>query len=154
MKENPKSFFMNHLWQMEIILFVLFSIGVVLRILKIGDATYIFVPVLSVFAFAYFIMSILIGQVKNMNRNEKLISIFSYLFISVLSVCILLILLSTIGPNYIHIGMVLVLVMILLVQIRKIKYGVISSSLTFIMFRLIIFWLIGLGVFFLYYFSV
>ncbi|MCG8307300.1 MAG: hypothetical protein MI975_07890 [Cytophagales bacterium] len=100
---------------------------------------------LNAFALLYVFVAIAFRKIKTKNQFDRIVSTFSYLFLSVLIIGIMFTILNVQGIRiFIHVGMILVLLMMLIIQIRKFRVGLMSNDTTSLLYRLMIFWVVGL----------
>ena len=100
---------------------------------------------LNSFALLYVFVAIAFRKIKTKNKFDRVISIFAYLFLSVLIIGTMFIILGVKGVDLIlHFGMLSVMIIMVLIQIRKFKRGVMSNDTTSLLYRLMIFWVVAL----------
>lgn len=105
---------------------------------------------LNGFALLYVFVAIAFRKIKTKNEFDRVVSFFSYLFLSVLIIGIMFTILKVSGVDIlVHFGMIVVLVMMLIIQVRKFRVGVMSSDTTSLLYRLMIFWVVGLVAFYI-----
>ncbi|MCK5701107.1 MAG: hypothetical protein KAI29_08145, partial [Cyclobacteriaceae bacterium] len=89
--------------------------------------------------------AIALRKIKTKNQFDRITSTFSYLFLSILIIGIMFTILKVPGVDVlIHFGMLSVIIMMLVIHIRKFRIGLMSSDTTSLLYRLIIFWVVGL----------
>ncbi len=143
-KENQVNF-LRKIGKIEFILFAFTFAGVILNTLSIKGGKLVLGLGLNSFALLYVFVALAFRKIKTKNQFDRIISTFSYLLLSVLIISIMFVTLKVNGVEMlIHFGMISVLVMILLIQIRKFSIGLMSNDTTSLLYRLIIFWVVGL----------
>jgi len=152
MSEDKESqlFFLRKIGKIEFVLFVFTFAGMILNTLQIKGGKLVLGLGLNAFALLYVFVAISFRKLKTKNQFDRIVSTFSYLFLSILIISIMFTILN-VGGIYIlvHTGMLLVLVMMLIIQIRKFKIGLMSSDTTSLLYRLMIFWVVGLVTFYI-----
>jgi len=148
-KEN-QLFFLRKIGKIEFILFAFTFAGIILNTLQIKGGKLVLGLGLNSFALLYVFVAIAFRKLKTKNQFDRVISTFSYLFLSILIIGIMFAILNVSGVGIlIHSGMILVLIMMLIIQIRKFKIGLMSSDTTSLLYRLMIFWVVGLVTFYI-----
>lgn len=143
--KEHQTIFLRKIGKIEFILFAFTFAGIILNTLDIKGGMLVMGLGLNAFALLYVFVAISFRSIKTKNQFDRIVSIFSYLFLSVLIIGILYTILKIPGTNVlIHVGMVLVLIMVLIIQIRKVKIGLMSSDTTSLLYRLMIFWVVSL----------
>ncbi len=144
-KEINQIAFLRKIGKIEFILFAFTFAGMILNILDIKGGKLVLGLGLNGFALLYVFIAMVFRKIKTKNQFDRVASIFAYLTLSVLIIGILFTILKVSGVKIlVHIGMVSVLVMMLIIQIRKFRVGVMSSDTTSLLYRLMIFWVISL----------
>lgn len=137
--------FLQKIGKIEFILFAFSFTGMILNTFEIKGGKLVLGLGLNSFALFYVFVSVALRKIKTKNQFDRVASIFSYLSLSILIIGIMFTILKAPGIDIlIHFGMVSVLIMMLVIQIRKIKIGLMSSDTTSLLYRLMIFWLVGL----------
>jgi hypothetical protein len=148
-KENHINF-LQKIGKIEFILFAFSFTGIVLNTLEIKGGKLVLGLGLNAFALLYVFIAIAFRRLKTKNQFDRVVSTFSYLFLAVLIVGIMFSILQVSGINIlIHAGMISVLLMMLIIQGRKFKIGIMSSDTTSLLYRLMIFWVVGLVTFYI-----
>lgn len=143
-KENQISF-LQKIGKIEFVLFAFSFAGMILNTLDIKGGKLVLGLGLNAFALLYVFIAIAFRKLKTKNEFDRIVSTFSYLFLAVLIIGIMFTILKVSGINIIiHVGMVSVLIMMLIIQIRKFKIGLMSNDTTSLLYRLMIFWVVGL----------
>lgn len=143
-KENQTNF-LQKLGRIEFILFAFSFTGMILNTLDIKGGKLVLGLGMNAFALLYVFIAIAFRKIKTKNQFDRIISTFSYLFLSILIIGIMFTILKVSGTDIlIHVGMISVLIMMLIIQIRKFKIGLMSSDTTSLLYRLMIFWVVGL----------
>lgn len=143
-KENQTNF-LQKIGKIEFILFAFSFTGMILNTLDIKGGKLVLGLGMNAFALLYIFIAIAFRKIKTKNQFDRVISTFSYLFLSVLIIGIMFTILKVSGIDLlIHVGMISVLIMMLIIQIRKFKIGLMSSDTTSLLYRLMIFWVVGL----------
>jgi len=137
--------FLRKIGKIEFILFAFTFAGLILNILDIKGGKLVLGLGLNGFALLYVFVAMAFRNIKTKNQFDRVASTFAYLTLSVLIIGILFTILKVSGVKIlVHFGMISVLVMMLIIQIRKIKVGVMSSDTTSLLYRLMIFWVVSL----------
>lgn len=143
-KEN-RVLFLQKIGKIEFILFAFTFTGVILNTFEIKGGKLVLGLGLNAFALVYVFVALAFRKIKIKNQFDRVISTFSYLFLSILIIGIMFNILNMAGIDVlIHFGFLSVLIMILTIQIRKFKIGSMSSDTTSLLYRLMIFWVVGL----------
>ena len=143
-KENQINF-LQKIGKIEFILFAFTFAGMILNTLEIKGGKLVLGLGLNAFALLYVFVAIAFRKIKIKNQFDRVVSTFSYVFLSILIIGIMFTVLKVSGIGiFIHIGMVSVLLMMLIIQIRKFRIGIMSSDTTSLLYRLMIFWVVGL----------
>lgn len=149
-KKENQLIFLRKIGKIEFILFAFSFAGMVLNTFDIKGGKLVLGLGLNSFALLYLFVAIAFRQLDTKNQFDRVVSTFSYLFLSVLIIGIMFTILNVSGVMILnHTGMLLVLSMMAVIQIRKIKVGLMSSDTTSLFYRLTIFWVVGLVVFYL-----
>jgi len=136
--------------KIEFILFVFSFAGMIMNTLNIKGGKLVLGLGLNAFALLYVFVAISFRKIKIKNQFDRVTSIFSYLILSVLIIGIMFTILKVPGVDIlIHVGLLSVLLMMLIIQIRKIKIGLMSTDTTSLLYRLMIFWIVGLVVYYI-----
>jgi len=143
-KEN-QTIFLRKIGKIEFILFAFSFTGMILNTLDIKGGKLVLGLGMNAFALLYVFVAISFRKIKTKNQFDRIVSTFSYLFLSALIIGIMFTILKVTGVDIlIHFGMLSVLIMILIIQIRKFRIGLMSSDTTSLLYRLVIFWVVGL----------
>lgn len=144
MKKN-QLVFLRKIGKIEFILFVFTFAGIIMDTLEIKGGKLVEGLGMNAFALLYVFVAMSFKRIKTENQFDRVVSIFSYLFLSVLIISIMFATLKVSGIDVlIQAGMISVLIMMLIIQIRKFKIGLMSSDTTSLLYRLMIFWVVGL----------
>ena len=146
MAEKEKQItFLRKIGKIEFILFAFSFAGLILNAFSIKGGKLVLALGLNSFALLYIFVAIAFRRIYTKSEVDRVISTFSYLFLSVLIIAITFVILRVSGIDVlIHTGMILVLLSMLVIQLRKIKYGIMNSDATSLLYRLMIFWVVGL----------
>jgi len=105
---------------------------------------------LSLYAIFYLLLSLRSSRRRHRIRSERQIGTIGYFVIFLLIVGIITAVAKmAVAGVWVHIAMISSIVIILVIQIRKFKMGVISHPTTLLLYRLIFFWVLS---FVAYYF--
>jgi len=140
-----QTIFLRKIGKIEFILFAFSFTGMILNTLDIKGGKLVLGLGMNAFALLYVFVAISFRKIKTKNQFDRIISTFSYLFLSALIIGIMFTILKVTGVDIlIHFGMLSVLIMMLIIQIRKFRIGLMSSDTTSLLYRLMIFWVVGL----------
>jgi hypothetical protein len=143
-QEHP-TIFLQKIGKIEFVLFIFSFAGLVLNTLHIKGGKLVMGLGLNAFALLYIFVAIGFRQLQTKNRFDRAVFTFSYLALSVLIIGIMFGILGVRGINLLtNGGMLLVLFLIFVIQIRRIRMGSISNNTTSLLYRLVIFWMIAL----------
>jgi hypothetical protein len=143
-KENQTSF-LQKIGKIEFVLFIFSFAGLILNTLHIKGGKLVLGLGLNAFALLYVFVAMAFRRIKTKNQFDRVISIFAYLFLSVLIIGIMFTILGVEGIDIlIHIGMLSVLIIMIIIQIRKFKIGIMSNDTTSLLYRMTIFWVVAL----------
>ena len=143
-KENQITF-LQKIGKIEFILFAFSFAGMILNTLNIKGGKLVLGLGLNAFALLYVFIAIAYRKLKTKSQFDRIVSTFSYLFLSILIIGIMFTILKVSGTSIIvHVGMISVLIMMLIIQFRKFKIGLMSNDTTSLLYRLMIFWVVGL----------
>ncbi|MCK5277273.1 MAG: hypothetical protein KAI99_16490 [Cyclobacteriaceae bacterium] len=144
-KNENQTIFLQKIGKIEFILFAFSFTGMILNTLEIKGGKLVLGLGLNAFALFYVFIAIALRKIKTKNQFDRITSTFSYLFLSILIIGIMFTILKVPGVDVlIHFGMLSVIIMMLVIQIRKFRIGLMSSDTTSLLYRLIIFWVVGL----------
>lgn len=144
MKKN-QLVFLRKIGKIEFILFVFTFAGIIMDTLDIKGGKLVEGLGMNAFALLYVFVAMSFKRIKTKNQFDRVVSTFSYLFLSVLIIGIMFSTLKVSGIDVLEqAGMILVLIMMLIIQIRKFRIGLMSSDTTSLLYRLMIFWVVGL----------
>ena len=148
-KENQINF-LQKIGKIEFVLFAFSFAGIILNTLEIKGGKLVLGLGLNGFALLYVFVAIAFRKILTKSQFDRVASTFSYLFLSVLIIGIMFSVLKVSGIRLlVHAGMISVLGMMLIIQVRKFRVGVMSSDTTSLLYRLMIFWVVGLVVFYI-----
>lgn len=143
-KEN-RVVFLQKIGKIEFILFAFTFAGAILNTFEIKGGKLVLGLGLNSFALLYVFVALAFRRIKTKNQFDRVASTFSYLFLAILIIGILFTILNVAGIDpLIHFGLFSVLIMMLIIQIRKFKIGLMSNETNSLLFRLMIFWIVGL----------
>ncbi len=144
-KSENQTAFLQKIGNIEFVLFIFSFAGLILNTLNIKGGKLVMGLGLNSFALLYVFVAIAFRKIKTKNKFDRVISIFAYLFLSVLIIGTMFIILGVKGVDLIlHFGMLSVMIIMVLIQIRKFKRGVMSNDTTSLLYRLMIFWVVAL----------
>lgn len=142
--------FLQKIGKIEFILFAFSFAGMILNTLEIKGGKLVLGLGMNAFALLYVFVAFAFRKIKTKSQFDRVVSTFSYLFLSWLIIAIMFSVLKVSGiAVLVHTGMIAVLTMMLIIQIRKFRVGVMSSDTTSLLYRLMIFWVVGLVAFYL-----
>jgi hypothetical protein len=143
-KEN-RVVFLQKIGKIEFILFAFTFAGAILNTFEIKGGKLVLGLGLNSFALLYVFVALAFRRIKTKNQFDRVASTFSYLFLAILIIGILFTILNVAGIDpLIHFGLFSVLIMMLIIQIRKFTIGLMSNETNSLLFRLMIFWIVGL----------
>lgn len=143
-KEN-RVVFLQKIGKIEFILFAFTFAGAILNTFEIKGGKLVLGLGLNSFALLYVFVALAFRRIKIKNQFDRVASTFSYLFLAILIIGILFTILNVAGIDpLIHFGLFSVLIMMLIIQIRKFKIGSMSNETNSLLYRLMIFWIVGL----------
>lgn len=143
-KENQVTF-LRKIGKIEFILFAFSFAGIVLNTFEIKGGKLVLGLGMNSFALLYLFVAVAFRRIKTKNQFDRIVSTFSYLCLSVLIIGTMFTILKVEGTDVLmHVGMISVLLMMLIIQWRKFKIGLMSSDTTSLLYRLMIFWVVGL----------
>jgi hypothetical protein len=149
-EEENQTNFLQKIGKIEFILFAFSFAGIILNTLEIKGGKLVLGLGFNAFALLYVFVAITFRKIKTKNQFDRVVSTFAYLCLSVLIIGTMFTILKVSGIDIlVHFGMVAVLAMMLIIQIRKFRVGVMSSDTTSLLYRLMIFWVVGLVAFYL-----
>jgi hypothetical protein len=144
-KPENQTAFLQKIGNIEFVLFIFSFAGLILNTLNIKGGKLVMGLGLNSFALLYVFVAIAFRKIKTKNKFDRVISTFAYLFLSVLIIGTMFIILGVKGVDIIlHFGMLSVMIIMVLIQIRKFKRGVMSNDTTSLLYRLMIFWVVAL----------
>ena len=148
--EKKRVVFLQKIGKIEFILFAFTFAGAILNTFDIKGGKLVLGLGLNAFALLYVFVALAFRRIKIKNQFDHVTSIFSYLFISILIIGILFTILNVSGIDpLIHFGLISVLSMMLIIQIRKFRIGNMSSVTTSLLYRLMIFWVVGILIYYI-----
>lgn len=143
-KENQVTF-LRKIGKIEFILFAFSFAGIILNTLEIKGGKLVLGLGMNSFALLYLFVAVAFRRIKTKNQFDRIVSTFSYLCLSVLIIGTMFTILKVEGTDVLmHVGIISVLLMMLIIQWRKFKIGLMSSDTTSLLYRLMIFWVVGL----------
>ena len=148
--EKKRVVFLQKIGKIEFILFAFTFAGAILNTFDIKGGKLVLGLGMNAFALLYVFVALAFRRIKIKNQFDHITSIFSYLLISILIIGILFTILNVAGIDpLIHFGLISVLSMMLIIQIRKFKIGTMSSITTSLLYRLMIFWVVGILIYYI-----
>lgn len=144
-KTENQTIFLRKIGKIEFILFAFSFAGMILNAFDIKGGKLVLGLGMNSFALLYVFVAVSFRKIVTKNQFDRIASTFSYLFLSVLIIGIMFTILKVSGVDLlIHFGMLSVLIMMVIIQIRKFRIGLMSSDTTSLLYRLMIFWVVGL----------
>ena len=144
-KKIDKTTFLQKIGKIEFILFIFSFAGMILNAFDIKGGKLVLGLGFNGFALLYVFVAMAFRKLMTKTRFDRVVSTFSYLFLSVLIIGIMFIIIGVQGTELIvHAGMLSVLAMMLVIQIRKFRIGLMSHDTTSLLYRMMIFWVVGL----------
>jgi hypothetical protein len=144
-REENQTVFLQKIGKIEFILFIFSFAGLILNALHIKGGKLVMGLGLNSFALLYVFVAMTFRRIKTKNQFDRIVSTFAYLFLSVMIIGIMFIILGVAGTEIIiHIGMLSVLAIMIIIQIRKFKVGIMSNDTTSLLYRMTIFWVVAL----------
>lgn len=144
-KPENQTAFLQKIGSIEFVLFIFSFAGLILNTLNIKGGKLVMGLGLNSFALLYVFVAIAFRKIKTKSQFDRVISTFAYLFLSVLIIGTMFIILGVKGVDLIiHFGMLSVMIVMVIIQIRKFKLGVMSIDTTSLLYRLMIFWVVAL----------
>lgn len=144
-KQENQTSFLQKIGKIEFILFIFSFAGLILNALQIKGGKLVLGLGLNAFALLYIFVAIKFRQLQTKSQFDRITSTFAYIFLSIL---ILGVMFTILGVReielLIHFGMLSVLVIMIIIQIRKFKVGIMSNDTTSLLYRLMIFWVVAL----------
>lgn len=144
-KEENQTVFLQKIGKIEFILFIFSFAGLVLNTLHIKGGKLVLGLGLNSFALLYVFVAMTFRRIKTKSQFDRITSTFAYLFLSVLIIGVMFTILGVSNIDIlIHTGMISVLLIMIMIQIRKFKVGIMSNDTTSLLYRLMIFWVVAL----------
>ena len=149
-KKESQLLFLRKIGKIEFILFAFSFAGIILNTFDIKGGKLVLGLGLNSFALLYLFVAIAYRRLETKSQFDRVAATFSYLFLSMLIIGIMFTILGVSGVEVLaHTGMFFVLMMMLIIQFRRVKKGFKGSDTTSLLYRLMIFWIVGLVVFYL-----
>jgi hypothetical protein len=149
-KQENQTAFLQKIGKIEFILFIFTFAGLVLNTLHIKGGKLVLGLGLNAFALLYVFIAMTFRRIKTKSQFDRVASTFAYLFLAILIVGIMFTILGVTGIDLlIHGGMLSVLIMMIIIQIRKFRVGIMSNDTTSLLYRLMIFWVVALMTFYI-----
>jgi hypothetical protein len=149
-KQENRTAFLQKIGKIEFILFIFTFAGLVLNTLHIKGGKLVLGLGLNAFALLYVFIAMTFRRIKTKSQFNRVASTFAYLFLAILIVGIMFTILGVTGIDLlIHGGMLSVLIMMIIIQIRKFRVGIMSNDTTSLLYRLMIFWVVALMTFYI-----
>jgi hypothetical protein len=149
-KQENQTAFLQKIGKIEFILFIFTFAGLVLNTLHIKGGKLVLGLGLNAFALLYVFIVMTFRRIKTKSQFDRVASTFAYLFLAILIVGIMFTILGVTGIDLlIHGGMLSVLIMMIIIQIRKFRVGIMSNDTTSLLYRLMIFWVVALMTFYI-----
>jgi hypothetical protein len=149
-KQENQTVFLQKIGKIEFILFIFTFAGLVLNTLHIKGGKLVLGLGLNAFALLYVFIAMTFRRIKTKSQFDRVTSTFAYLFLAILIIGIMFTILGVTGIDLlIHGGMLSVLIMMIIIQIRKFRVGIMSNDTTSLLYRLMIFWVVALMTFYI-----
>lgn len=149
-KHENQTSFLQKIGKIEFIIFIFSFAGLIMNVLNIKGGKLVLGLGLNSFALLYVFVALTFRRIKTKNQFDRIVSTFAYLFLSVLILSIMFTVLGVTGIEIlIHAGMLSVLVIMITMQIRKFKVGIMSNDTTSLLYRMTIFWMVALMTFYI-----
>lgn len=149
-KQENQTAFLQKIGKIEFILFIFTFAGLVLNTLHIKGGKLVLGLGLNSFALLYVFIAMTFRRIKTKSKFDRVTSTFAYLFLAILIIGIMFTILGVTGIDLlIHGGMLSVLIMMIIIQIRKFRVGIMSNDTTSLLYRLMIFWVVALMTFYI-----
>lgn len=143
-QENQTAF-LQKIGKIEFILFIFSFAGLILNTLHIKGGKLVLGLGLNSFALLYLFVAVTFRRIKTKNKFDRVTSTFAYIFLAVLIIGTMFNILGVSGIDLlVHFGMLSVLVIMIIIQLRKFKIGMMSNDTTSLLYRLMIFWMVAL----------
>ncbi len=147
MGERNQVFFLRKIGKIEFVLFGFTFAGMILNVLQIKGGKLVMGLGLNAFVLLYVFIATTFNFRKMAYKSQfdRVISTIAYISLAVLVIGIMFTILKVTGFQLvIHAGLIAVLLMMILIQLRKFKIGIMSHDTTSLLYRLMIFWVVGL----------
>ena len=143
-------FFLRKIGKIEFLLFGFSFAGMILNVFNVKGGKLVMGLGLIAFALLYFFVALVFRRISYKSLFDRMTSTFSYLFLSILIVGVLMTILRKHTHDIvIHVGLISTLIMMVIIQLRKFRVGLMSNDTTSLLYRLTIFWVIGLVTYYL-----
>lgn len=143
--EENRVVFLQKIGKIEFILFAFTFAGAILNTFDIKGGLLVLGLGLNSFALLYVFVAMAFRKIKLKDQFDRVISTFSYIFLAIMIIGTLFTILNVSGIDpLIHFGLISVLAMIVIIQIRKLRTGKMSNDTNSLLYRLMIFWVIAL----------
>jgi len=144
-KQENQTVFLQKIGKIEFVLFIFSFAGLVLNALNIKGGKLVLSLGLNAFALLYVFIALAFRRLKTKSQFDRVVSTFAYLFLSVLILGIMFTILGVQGIDLlVHFGMMSVLTLMIIIQLRKFKVGIMSNDTTSLLYRMTIFWVVAL----------
>jgi len=138
-------FFLRKIGKIEFILFVFTFAGLLLNVFQIKGGKLVMGLGLTSFSLLYLFTAATFRNMAYKSTFDKITSSIAYISLSILVVGIWFTIRKVTGYEVvIHIGLLSVLSMMIIIQFRKFRIGLMSHDTTSLLYRLTIFWVVGL----------
>jgi len=149
-KQENQTVFLQKIGKIEFVLFIFSFAGLVLNALNIKGGKLVLSLGLNAFALLYVFIALAFRRLKTKSQFDRVVSTFAYLFLSVLILGIMFTILGVQGIDLlVHFGMLSVLILMIIIQVRKFKVGIMSNDTTSLLYRMTIFWVVALMTFYI-----
>lgn len=138
-------FFLRKIGKIEFILFIFTFAGLLLNVFQIKGGKLVMGLGLTSFSLLYLFTAATFRNMAYKSPFDRITSTISYISLSMLVVGIWFTIRKVTGYEVvIHVGLLSVLSMMIIIQFRKFKIGLMSHDTTSLLYRLTIFWVVGL----------
>jgi len=138
-------FFLRKIGKIEFILFAFTFAGLLLNVFQIRGGKLVLGLGFNAFALLYLFTAATFRTMAYKNIFDRITSTTAYASLAILVLGIWFTIRKVTGYDImIHIGLLSVLLMMVIIQFRKFKIGIMSHDTTSLLYRLTIFWVVGL----------
>lgn len=149
-QQEHQTVFLQKIGRIEFILFIFSFAGMILNTFSIKGGKLVLGLGLNAFALLYVFVAITFRHIRTKSQFDRVVSTFSYVFLAILILGTMFFILRVQGVEVlVHFGMLSVLLMMIIIQIRKFRIGLMSHDTTSLLYRLMIFWVVALIVYYI-----